>query len=305
MILADGLIKKRILITGANGLLGQRLVRFFIKRPRVQVLATSLNNKSVVPGVDYTSCDITNREKFKRLALDFYPDYIINAASFNDREKCESERENTWKVNVKAVEYITEIARVIDSHIIHLSTDQVFDGKRGPYSENTIPNPISYYARTKLASENVLKLGGVIYTLVRTNLLYGVNRNGKKDLFNNIVSLLESNKYCDMAIDEFNSPTYTDDLVQAISEIIEFKKSGIFHVGGKEQLSNYSFVQQIAAVFNFNTMLINPVLSRDIPRTARYPLKSGLVIIKSQTELGYKPHSISEALALIKKEYSL
>jgi len=224
----NGLVKNRILITGSNGMLGQRAVQFYLKNENVELLATSVEEKSLIENVDYISCDIKDRNSIKKIILDYCPDFIIHTAAFTNVDLSEKLREDAWKINVKGVEYISEAARAIDTHIIHISTDYIFDGKDGPYSENAIPNPLGYYGRTKLASENALRISNTYFTILRTNVLYGIAVNSKPDFVRWVVSSLDENKNIRIVNDQINNPTFIDDLVQAINKIIEFKKTGIW-----------------------------------------------------------------------------
>lgn len=298
----NGLVKNRILITGSNGMLGQRAVQFYLKNENVELLATSVEEKSLIENVDYISCDIKDRNSIKKIILDYCPDFIIHTAAFTNVDLSEKLREDAWKINVKGVEYISEAARAIDTHIIHISTDYIFDGKDGPYSENAIPNPLGYYGRTKLASENALRISNTYFTILRTNVLYGIALNSRPDFVRWVVSSLDENKNIRIVNDQINNPTFIDDLVQAINKIIEFKKTGIFNVGGIEFLSRYDFTLRIADYFNLDKKLITPITTEELKQPARRPLKSGLIILKAETELGYKPHTIDESFFVMKRE---
>jgi len=301
-------IKNRFFISGANGMLGQRAVNFYSQKGNIELLACSLEEKSIreLPqNIEYISCDITNREKIKGLIYDFCPDYILNLAAYTNVDLSEVDREKTWKANVKAVEYLAEAARTIDAHIIHISTDYIFDGKNGPYNEDDIPNPLGYYGRTKLASENVLKISGVLSTILRTNVLYGVAINHNSDFVNWVIKTLKNNEQIRIVTDQINNPTFTDDMVQAISKVIEFRKTGVYNIGGQEFISRYEFTQIISDFFNLDKSLINPIKTEELNQKARRPLKSGLITLKAESELGYKPHTIHEALSIIKKELNL
>jgi dTDP-4-dehydrorhamnose reductase len=299
------LIKNRILVTGANGMLGQRIVDFYSGKSRIELLSCSIEKDPVFKDVDYISCDISDREKIKKLIYDFCPDFIINTAAFTNVDLSEKHRQDTWKTNVKGVEYITEAARVLDAHIIQISSDYIFDGKDGPYDENATPNPVGYYGRTKLASENVLKIGGVLFTIIRTNVLYGFAQNSRPDFVRWAIAELKKGNEINVVNDQINNPTFVEDLVQAINKIIEFKKTGIYNIGGKEFLSRFDFTGIIADFFSFDKKLIIPVKTSELNQQARRPLKSGLITLKAETELGYKPHSIRESLAAMKKELAL
>ncbi|MGB5529422.1 MAG: dTDP-4-dehydrorhamnose reductase [Ignavibacteriaceae bacterium] len=301
----NGLIKNRIIVTGSNGMLGQRTVEYYSLKDNIELLATSVEDKSVIGSVDYIPCDIKSRDKIKKVIYDYCPDFIIHTAAFTNVDLSEKMREDAWKINVKGVEYIAEAARAIDAQIIHISTDYIFDGKNGPYDENALPNPIGYYGRTKLASENALKISGTLFTILRTNVLYGIALNSRPDFVRWVISSLGNNEKIRIVKDQINNPTFIDDLVQAINKIIEFKKTGTYNIGGKEFLSRFEFTNRIAEYFNLNKNLITPIITEELNQSARRPLKSGLWTLKAETELGYKPHSISESLSVIKRELDL
>ena len=298
------MVKRRILVTGANGMLGQRTLLFFNKHENVQLLGTSLEESSVYTGIDYLQCDISNREKIKNLVANFCPDIIVNAAAFTNVDLCEKERETSWKINVKGVEYLAEAARIIDAHLIHMSSDYIFDGTTGPYAENAIPNPVGYYGRTKLASENALKISGSLYTVLRTNVLYGI-ADSRPDFVRWVIENLRAGKQIRIVTDQVNNPTFIDDLVQAINKVIEFKKQGIYNIGGREFLTRFEFTELIADFFSLDKKLIMPILTEELKQPAKRPLKSGLLTLKAETELGFKPHLIGETLAIMKRELNL
>ncbi len=304
-MLSNDIVKKRILITGSNGMLGQRMVEFYLSRQNYEILALSVENKSVIEGVEYLSCDLTDKDKIKKAVYDFCPDSIINTAAYTNVDLSETERELAWKTNVKGVEYLAEAARVIDAHLLHISTDYIFDGKNGPYSETAKPNPISYYGRTKLASENALKISGINYTVLRTNVLYGIAKNSRQDFVKWAVNMLRDGKQIRIVTDQINNPTFIDDLVQAINKVIEFKKFGVFNIGGAEFLSRFEFTLRIAHFFELDKSLIIPIKTSELNQPARRPLKSGLLTIKAQSELGFKPLTIEESLFLMQKELGL
>ncbi|MCH8034964.1 MAG: dTDP-4-dehydrorhamnose reductase [Bacteroidetes bacterium] len=299
------LIKNRILITGTNGMLGQRVVDFYTHPGNLELLSISVEEKSVIDSVNYLQCDITDREKIKKAVYDFCPDFIVNTAAYTNVDKSETEREAAWKVNVKAVEYLAEAARAIDAHLIHISSDYIFDGNNGPYSENATPNPLGYYGRTKLASENALRISGCGYTILRTNVLYGTAPEGRPDFVKWAVKSLFDGNEIRIVTDQINNPTFIDDLVQAISKINEFNKTGIYNIGGREFLSRFDFTLKIADYFELDNTLIKPITTNELNQLARRPLKSGLITLKAETELGYKPHTIKEALAEMKRELVL
>lgn len=298
-------IKKRICIIGSNGMLGQRLVFHYKKFANIELMCSSFEKDSFIEGVNYLQVDITNKKDVQKLIHQFYPDYIINTAAYTNVDGCETEKELSWKVNVTGVENIVRYASAIDSHIIHLSTDYVFDGQNGPYDEEAKPNPISSYGRSKLASENVLNSSSANSTIIRTNVLFCPAKYGRPDFVKWVVTSLRENKHIKIVTDQINNPTYIDDLVSAINKIIEFNKHGLLHIGGAELLSRYEFTMKIANYFNLDKSNISEIITSDLKQPAPRPLKSGLITLKAQTELGYKAIHLENAFASMKNELKL
>ena len=286
-------------------MLGQRLTESFTTSGNIELLSVSIEDESAIPGIDYKKLDIIQKHKVREVILDFFPDFIINAAAFTNVDKSETEKETAWKINVNGVENIAFYSWTIDAHLIHISTDYIFDGKNGPYSENDKPNPIGYYGRTKLASENSIRISGTKNTIIRTNILYGPAKYGRPDFVKWIVNSLRDNKVIRIVADQIGNPTYIDDLVASINKIIELKKEGVYNIGGREMISRYDFTLRIADYFGLDKSLIEKIITKDLNQPAPRPLKSGLITLKAETELEYKPHTIEETFELMKKELSL
>lgn len=298
----NDLIKKRILVIGSNGMLGQRLVEFFNNSTQVELMCASVEENSFIPEVQYKQLDISQKNQVRQIILDFFPDVIINTAAFTNVDKSETEKETAWKINVGGVENIALYSWTVDAHLIHFSTDYIFDGKNGPYTEEDKPNPIGYYGRTKLASENSIHISGTRYTIVRTNILYGPSKYGRPDFVKWVVNSLRKEEKIRIVTDQIGNPTYIDDLVNAVIKIIESKKEGIFNIGGREMISRYDFTLRIAKYFGLDEKLIIPILTKELNQPAARPLKSGLVTIKAETEIGFKAHTIEETFSLMKIE---
>lgn len=293
--------KTRILIIGANGSLGRRCAEVFQARPDIELMLSSATDRGLFPSEQFVKADATKADEIKKLVASFRPELIINASAFTNVDLCESERQNAWLVNVRLVENLADAARIFDSYIIHISTDYVFDGQRGPYYETDKTNPVSYYGRTKLASENTLKISGVPFTILRTNVLYGLFPGGKLDFVRWVVNSIRKGETIRIVTDQINNPTFVDDLVSAIELVYTFRKQGIYHTGGMEFLNRYEFTLRIAEVFNLDTSLIKAIKTEDLHQPAKRPLKSGLFTIKAQSEFGYRPHKLDESLYLMKK----
>lgn len=295
---------KRILITGANGLLGQKLASILSQDTKYELLLTSKHNAFVLNHqlFDYTLLDITSKSDVKSLVTSYHPDIIINTAAITDVDRCERERELAWKVNVHGVENLVEAARKVKAKLIQISTDYVFDGKRGPYAEDDRPNPINYYGKTKLASENTVRLGEIRYAIVRTIVLYGHGKNVKSNFALWVINNLQQKKPIRGVTDQIGNPTLANDLAYGIVKIIERDREGFYHICGSEMISRYDFAVKIAQVFGFNPNLITPTASAELQQVAPRPLKSGFITLKSETELGLKPSDVTQGLMILKRE---
>jgi dTDP-4-dehydrorhamnose reductase len=294
----------RVLITGCHGLLGQKVLKVFLKSTSAEILATAKEPKTFLDlkGFDYTMLDITNRSDVKNLVVYFNPDVIVNTAAYTNVDGCELNRELAWRVNVEGVRNLVHSARRVDAKLIHISTDYIFDGKNGPYDENAIPNPINYYGRTKLASENEIKIGGIRFAILRTNVLYGVGKNVKSNFALWLYNKLSSGEKIKVVTDQIGNPTYVDDLAFAILKVVEFDKEGIYNVGGRDFVSRYDFALKLAEIFSFDHELIIPVKTSELNQVAPRPLKSGLITLKAEAELGLKPYGVEDGIRQFKFE---
>ena len=295
------LLKKRILIIGSNGMLGQGLTSNFMFKRDVELLCTSFEEESVFAEVDYAQIDISKPNEVKKIINNFYPDIVINAAAYTNVDGCESEKELAWKINVIGIENIVKYVKRSKSHLVHISSDYIFDGTNGPYSETDIPNPISYYGKTKLAGENAIISGQINYTIIRTNVLYGPTQHGRPDFVKWVVNSLRNNDKIRIVHDQINNPTFIEDMIAAISKIVEIKKEGIYNIGGAELLSRLEFTYKIADYFNLDKSQIDVITTAELNQPAPRPLKSGLVNLKAETELGYKPHRVEDTLFLMRR----
>lgn len=305
MISSENLIKNRIMIVGSNGMLGQRFVEFYLEKENVELLAASAEEDSFIKNVSYSQIDIADKTSVKKVIYEFYPDFIINTAAYTNVDRCEFEKETAWKVNALGPEYLAFFSMAVGAHLIHISTDYIFDGSAGPYSETDKPNPINYYGRSKLAGENAVRSSRNDFTIIRTNVLYGPAKFGRPDFVKWVVENLREKKEIKIVIDQINNPAYIDDLVGAMVKIVKYRKRGIFNIGGPEFLSRYDFTLRIADYFELDKSLIKKIVTEDLKQPAPRPLKSGLITLIAETELSYKPRLIEETFFLMKKELEL
>jgi len=295
---------KRILICGSNGLFGQRLALMLGHETEYEVLNTSHHRSFALDRqlFDYTQLDITSKGDVKSLVSSFRPDIIVNAASMTDVDACETRREQAWKVNVIGVENLVEIARRINSHLVHISTDYVFDGKGGPYKETDRVNPINYYGKTKLAGENAVLAGGISSTILRTIVLFGAGINVKNNFALWVVQSLRAEKNIRCADDQIANPTHVSDLAACVVRVIERGRTGVYHIGGADIVSRHEFAVAAAGIFGLRAELIEKVRSADLHQAALRPLMTSLVTEKAQSDLDFHPMSLGEGLQALKRE---
>lgn len=301
-------MNKKILITGSNGLLGQKLVYRLLKEPGVEIIATSKgeNRLKVQEGYIYDSLDITNEDAVKEVFLRHAPDVVINTAAMTNVDACETEKEACRKMNVDAVEYIVNAMKLlpVSTHLIHLSTDFIFDGNNGPYRETDIPYPPkSVYAESKYMSEKIVEKSGLKWTIIRTILVYGVVDNMSRS---NIVlwakDSLTKGKTIQVVDDQFRTPTLSEDLAEGCVLAALKSITGIFHISGKDFMSIIELVNSVADFWHLDKSLIHSVKTSALGQPAQRPLKTGFILDKARMELGYEPHSFTEGLAIVDEQ---
>ncbi|MBX7044608.1 MAG: dTDP-4-dehydrorhamnose reductase [Ignavibacteria bacterium] len=293
----------KIFITGANGLLGQAVTSIFTRETGWELICSSVEDKSFLDyGNKYEKLDITDKEEVKRVINLHRPDVIVNCAAFTNVDACETERELCWKLNVDGVKNLIIAARKEDCRIIHISTDYVFDGKNGPYTEEDTPNPISFYGRSKLAAENALTTSEVSHAIVRTMVLFGIGINIKPNFALWMIDKLKTGDNINIVDDQIGNATMVDDLAWGILKVVEKKQTGIFNIAGSDILSRYDFALKICDVFGFNKALVHRIKTKDLSQPAPRPLNSGLVILKATSQLGISPMDSLESIRLLKTQ---
>ena len=297
---------KKILVTGSNGLLGQKLVHLILDHSNNILLATSKGENRLKSRSDfeYRSLDITKKNRVDSIVSEFEPDVLINSAAMTNVDACESNKENCIALNVDGVKNLVAACENHNTHLIHVSTDFVFDGKAGPYSENDQPNPLSFYGQSKYDSELIVSNSSLSkWSIARTIIIYGIVENMSKS---NIVlwakSALESGSELKIVDDQFRSPTYADDLAKGCLLIAEKEKNGIYHLSGKESMSILELVYKVADFYGLDKSTISPVKSESLNQAAKRPPVTGFVLDKANKELGYYPLSFNDGLKLLSKE---
>lgn len=300
------MLYNRVLVTGANGLLGQAMVRRMSASPEYDVLATARDDTPRFEDAScgYTPVDVTDPSAVKAVFQDFTPNVVINCAAMSDVAACERNRNEAWAVNARAVKRLAKHCSDSGARLVQVSTDFVFNGKRGPYDETARPDPVNYYGRTKLAGENAVREAGRSnWAIVRTVLLYGTGRRLRRsNIVLRTLDTLSKNEQMHVVDDQYRTPTYVEDLAAGIERLVHFEKKGIYHLSGRELVSVYEFVSTAAEVFGRDDSLIEPVPSDYFDDDVERPLRTGFIILKAETELGYAPHTLEDGLRELKQD---
>ena len=318
---------KKILVTGSNGLLGQKIIYGLLGDPlcllsnavrskiksEYQIIAAAkgenrLNQKT---GYTYESLDITNKTDVERVFTTYKPDVIINTAAMTNVDACETKREECWAANVTAVKYMTDIAERIGSHFIHISTDFVFDGMKGTeYDETDKPNPLHYYAVSKLEGEKVVmnsppagRTSKLKWAILRTIIVYGVvDGNTRSNLVLWVKNNLDKKQNINVINDQFRAPTLSEDLAYACIMAAINGSEGIYHVSGEKTYNILELANMIADFWKLDKSYINPVSSAKLNQPAKRPPRTGFIIEKAKKVLNYNPRTFIEGLKIVDEQ---
>ena len=293
---------EKLIITGVNGLLGQKLLeqghnKFTVLGIDLQQEPLNKKNK-----FNYQQLDLTKRNSVKNMIASFKPHYIVNTAAMTDVDGCETQKELCWKINVEAIENLIYATHHTGTKIIQISSDYVFDGKNGPYSETSVPKPLGHYGKSKLASENLLIAAGVEHAIVRTMVLYGFGTEIRPNFVTWLIEKLKKDEPVKIVTDQHGNPTLADDLAHAILQIINRNKWDLYHISGNELIDRYNFALKIADVFKLDKNLIAPITTPELSQPALRPLNSGFIIDKARADLGIEMSTVEQGLKKVKKQ---
>lgn len=296
---------KRVLITGSNGLLGQKLVYKLKDREDIDLYATARGDNRLLAKDGYTflSMDIENRKNVDEVIDRVRPDQIIHTAAMTNVDACETEHEACDRANVHAVQHLVDAAQRHNCHFVHVSTDFIFNGEDGPYYEDATPDPVSYYGNSKLKGEQIVQASSLKWAILRTVLVYGVVDNASRS---NIVlwakGALEKGQPINVVNDQMRCPTLAEDLADGCILAMDANATGIYNICGKEALGIIEIVQQVAEYYGLDKGLIRPVSSTTLNQPAKRPPRTHMPIDKAVRELGYAPHSFKEGIALLEQQ---
>jgi len=296
----------RILITGSNGLLGQKLVAALRSDPSVQLLATSRGgDRTPEPlGALYRTMDITVAAEVDVVFKVTRPDVVIHTAAMTNVDACELDPTACRLQNVTATEFLVAAALRYSCHFIHLSTDFIFDGSNGPYREGDAAAPLSIYGHSKLDSENVVMHAGLAkWAIARTIIVYGIAEGLSRS---NVVlwakSALEKGQPINVVDDQWRMPTLAEDLADGCIQIAKRGAKGVYNLSGPDGMSILELVERVGAFFNLDTSVIRPIKSDSLGQPAKRPPRTGFILDKARKELGYHPRTFEDGLAVLRHQ---
>jgi dTDP-4-dehydrorhamnose reductase len=339
----------KILVTGSNGLLGQKIIYGLLGDPlcllpdeirkqikgEVEIIAAAKGENRLhrKDGYTYESLDITNKSEVENVFLKHKPDVVINTAAMTNVDACETKREECWASNVTALQYICDTLELLPSpkeassdfllpmekvpegrmrregqgvrsHLVHVSTDFIFDGMKGSeYVETDKPNPLHYYALSKLEGEKIVMASKLKWAILRTIIVYGVvDGNTRSNLVLWVKNNLEKKQKINVINDQFRAPTLSEDLAQACIMAAMKVAQGIYHVSGEKTYNILDLANIIADFWKLDKSYINPVSSAELNQPAKRPPYTGFIIEKAKRDLGYKPRSFIEGLTIVDEQ---
>ncbi len=294
----------KILVTGANGLLGQKLVTLLRDEKDIELIATGRGiNRNPEGGYAYLSADLQNLEGIRAFLELSPPDVIIHCAAMTQVDECEENKKLCTQINVDATKNLIDVAKDLGAYFLYVSTDFVFDGKAGPYQESDLAMPISHYGKTKLASEELLHKSGLKYAIVRTVLVYGVAHDpSRSNLVLWVKNSLEEGKSIKVVNDQWRTPTLAEDLANGCLLVAKGKHEGIFHISGEGMMSPYNMALKVADHFDLDKSLISSVDANTFTQSGKRPPKTGFIIEKAKSQLGFQPTSFDDGLKIVAKQ---
>lgn len=299
--------KKTVLVTGSNGLLGQKLTDLYRTLDDVRLVATGIgpDRYPYKTGYEYVEMDITNKSQIQAVFEQFEPDTVINTAAMTNVDACESQKELCDELNIEGPRNLAETCSSFGSHLIHISTDFIFPGTKKLYSEEDEPDPLSYYGKSKWEGEQEVMSLATKWSVVRTIIVFGVGYNLSRS--NTVLwgyEVLKNQSKANVVDDQFRTPTLAEDLAMGCRLIEQKEATGVFNISGKDFMSIYELIERIASHFQFSTNHITKVKSASLNQPAKRPPITGLDITKARIQLGFEPHSFEEALDIFAAQYA-
>lgn len=295
----------KVVVTGANGLVGERLLRLLASRGH-ETWGFGRGAQRTDTG-RYVSVELGDAARLSETLRELRPDVVINCAAMTDLDECERNPSGAFTANVEGVATLARSTRELDGHLVHLSTDYVFDGEAGPYDVEAIPNPRGVYALTKHAGEEAVRAlcARGSWTIARTAVVYGWPSTGKNNFGSWLLESLGAGKTVKLFTDQWISPTHASNAAEMIFELAERRLAGLWHVSGAEHVNRVTFGQRLCAIFGFDPKLIEQHRMSEVNLPTPRPAKAGLNVERALETLTAKPLTLDAALARLHAEYAV
>lgn len=299
----------KILLTGSNGLLGQKLVALLHQQPGVALVATARGTNRLAdlyPDLYFVPLDVTDAAQVRHVLAQEQPTHLIHTAAMTQVDECELNQAACWAQNVTAVEHLAHACADLGMHLTHLSTDFIFNGLEGPLAEEAEPDPISHYGHSKLAAERIVQATpGLRWAIARTVLVYGtVHGGGRSNIVLWVRDSLRKGQKIKVVADQWRTPTLAEDLALGCWLLAQHSAQGIYHLSGDELLTPYQMAQQVAVFFELDAKLLEQVDASTFTQPAKRPPRTGFLIEKARREVGYQPRTFAEGIALLAQQTS-
>lgn len=289
-------MRKRILVTGAFGQLGHAVLKIFPRK--FDVLATDC----VVPATNPTDyslgeLDITDPDDCQLMIEEYAPDVILNMASMTNVDQCEKHPEQARRINAEGV---GNLLKFFSGYFVQISTDYVFNGRNGPYSENAKVDPVNVYGRTKYSAERLVGDQAKSGLIVRTNVVFDYHARTQASFVKWVVDSLKAGKSIQVVDDQWNNPTWTESLAETLVVLIDRNETGVVNVAGADYLNRFEFAEMIGEVFDLDTSTMERISTVELGQLAPRPKKGGLKTQLIESKFGLSPASLRHCLETIR-----
>ena len=294
------MLKEKLLIIGGSGLVGSTLATYAMND--YDVVLTYNKNKPVALNFKSYKVDLLDdRETIIDLIKTLKPNFVVHTAAHSSVDLCETNPILANELHIDVTKDISDICDKINSKLIYLSTDAVFNGNTTKnYLETDKPDPVNHYGSTKLNAENIILNSSKQNVILRTSVIYGWHK--KSRFVNWIIDTLKEKKIVDPHIDQYNSPTLVDDLIKSILKIIEMNISGLFHATGRTCVNRFEFASLIADIFNLDKNLIIPVTSIEKKQLAPRPKHTCLNSSYLENTINFRFHDLHSGIQFVFKQ---
>jgi dTDP-4-dehydrorhamnose reductase len=290
----------RVLVTGANGLVGARLLPL-LQQQGHEVLGLGRGaNRGSAP---YRSCELASSDQVRAAFEAFRPEAIVHTASMTEVDACEKAPRVAFEANVTAAANVAEHARALGAHLVHVSTDYVFDGQAGPYGVDDRPNPRGVYSITKHMGEEAVRAIGERWAIARTAVVYGWPPSARANFGSWLVSTLRDGKQVRLFEDQFVSPSLALNVAQMLAELATRRLEGIWNTCGADVVNRVEFGRALCEEFGFDRALLVPTRLADAGLASPRPPRSGLKVEKTRENLSAQPLGLGESLRRFHREY--